>query len=328
MSVGGHSDPGSLAETDICTYFETHGEDCDTLVIVRRVFAGISFIGCSFTILVALLFRKFCYSFVQRIVLYVSISALLISVGYLMEGFHPEEHWCKFQAFWITFSEWSLLLWVSFITVDLFVRAFCGKSTKNNEWIYVSIGVLLPILMASLPFISNAYGPAGPWCWITGRHKAYRFGIWYGPLFGVILILVATNVIIFVRMKGQVEALGTFSSDHARKKEELKEGMNLLKFYPFIYLLLSILPCANRIHNALSPSPIYWLTVCHCVCSPLPGAIYALVLFLDEETRAKLTSWNEIKAHFTTCFTPRTIIQEYPTNVSDDTIELHIRAAQ
>ncbi|KAG1687337.1 hypothetical protein GQR58_008357 [Nymphon striatum] len=220
----------------------------------------------------------------------------------IVEGFHPSNGLCIFQGFWITFAEWSLLLWVSFITVDLCFRAFFGKSTKNREWVYVIIGISFPTLMAGLPFISNAYGPAGPWCW-------------YGPLFLISILLIISNLTIFFRMRSEVEALGTFSADHTRRQEEIKEGIKLLKFYPFIYVLLSIVPCANRIHNAVWSHPNYWLTVFHCVFSPLPGAVYAFVLFLDEDTRTKLRSWNEIKTALMALTMKRALIKEYSAEI-------------
>ncbi|KAG1690272.1 Cyclic AMP receptor-like protein A [Nymphon striatum] len=352
----------------------------DVLVTVRRVTAAISLLGCLFTIFVSLLFRKFFYSFVQRFILYVSISALLTSIGYLMEGFHPSNGLCIFQGFWITFAEWSLLLWVSFITVDLCFRAFFGKSTKNREWVYVIIGISFPTLMAGLPFISNAYGPAGPWCWITRAHPHFRFGIWYGPLFLISILLIISNLTIFFRMRSEVEALGTFSADHTRRQEEIKEGIKLLKFYPFIYVLLSIVPCANRflyieftmqygltpiigslfftvyshryqrdvildtchysyrvkmassnarydnvdnvdnVSDTLSSSSEISedeidLSSCEDYCEEIGGAVYAFVLFLDEDTRTKLRSWNEIKTALMALTMKRALIKEYSAEI-------------
>ncbi|KAJ8310044.1 hypothetical protein KUTeg_011909 [Tegillarca granosa] len=88
-----------------------------------------------FMIAVIWLFKKYT-AFAQRLILYLSIAALFDSISYLMGGLRPDGPMCDFQAWWLTFFDWCVLLWVSCITFNLFMNVVKNRVTDKYEcWI-------------------------------------------------------------------------------------------------------------------------------------------------------------------------------------------------
>lgn len=143
----------------------------------------------------------------------------------------------------------------------------------------------VPLVMASLPLFKGYYGPAGAWCWITDDHVAWRFGIWYVPLFSLIFLMICCYArIICVANKRMQSWLGTFNPERERRKVSLAEEIKPLKWYPSVYLLVSIFPFINRLHNAFYPqAPSFSLTLLHVLSAPLHGLANAFVFGLDRD---------------------------------------------
>ncbi|XP_077988029.1 cyclic AMP receptor-like protein A isoform X2 [Glandiceps talaboti] len=303
------------------TYCSLFGEDpsgkCDAIIAVKRCTASLSLIGCLFMIAVIWIFRKYQF-FPQRLILYLSLAALCDSIAYLMGDLHPDGPLCDFQAWWLTFFDWCVLLWVCCITFNLFCNAVRQVKTDRYELIYHLLCWGVSFIIACLPLIGNHYGPAGAWCWISGDNATtWRFAIWYGPLFVIIFLMFVVYTYIIIHVNRKVKAWeGTYDPETERSKQLLKEEIKPLLVYPFIYLLISIFPLINRIQNAVSHNnPIFVLVLLHALTSPLQGAINAIVYGLDKETRSRLT-WTQIKVALQTKSTDRALIREYPLGVS------------
>ncbi|XP_070537843.1 cyclic AMP receptor-like protein A isoform X2 [Ptychodera flava] len=301
----------TMAPGTYCTLFEGDEGKCDAVIIVKRVTASLSLIGCIFMIAVIWLFKKYQF-FAQRLILYLSIAALCDSIAYLMGDQHPDGALCDFQAFWLTFFDWCVLLWVSCITVNLFFNAVRQTKTDRYELIYHIVCWGLSLVIACLPFIADHYGPAGAWCWIAGDQATlWRFFIWYGPLFVIIFLMFVVYTYIIIHVNRKVKAWeGTYDPDTERSKQLLKEEIKPLIAYPFIYLIISIFPLINRIQNAVSNDPIFALVILHALTSPLQGAVNAIVYGLDKETRSRLT-WTQIKMALQRRYSEPARIQEY-----------------
>ncbi|TDH06719.1 hypothetical protein EPR50_G00116130 [Perca flavescens] len=64
----------------------------------------------------------------------------------------------------------------------------------------------------------------------------------------------------------------------------LAEEIKPLKWYPSVYLLVSIFPLINRLHNAFYPQdPSFSLTLLHVLSAPLHGLANAFVFGLDRD---------------------------------------------
>ncbi|XP_029648219.1 cyclic AMP receptor-like protein A [Octopus sinensis] len=315
-------EPFDLEIGGLCTIFEENPHYCDIIIAVRRATACISLIGCLFMISVMWLFRRY-LALAQRLILYLSIGALLDCVAYLMGGLHPDGPLCNFQGFWLTYFDWTVLLWVSCITFNLYMNVVRATETEKFEWVYHLVCCLLPLLMSSLPFIGDNYGPAGAWCWIVENWK-WRVGIWYGPLFAIIALLFVTYIYIVITLSRKASTWeGTYDPDTERNKQMLKEDIKPLRGYPFVYLAVSIFPLVNRIQNAISSgNPVFTLVLLASISSPLHGALNAIVFGMDRSIFQQLTP-SQIKVAVQSHFYRGQEIREYPVTYRSSDIYGH-----
>ncbi|XP_055007774.1 cyclic AMP receptor 1 [Boleophthalmus pectinirostris] len=231
-----------------CVFFNDDSEDhrCIVILTVKRATGTFSLLGCLWMLFVIWLLRRY-NSVAQKMILSLTIAAIFDSVAYVMGDTHLEGSLCDFQAWWLTYFDWSALAWVCLITLNLYLNLVCEISTTRFEILYHLTAWGVPLAMASLPLMKGFYGPAGAWCWITGDHVAWRFGIWYVPLFTLILLMICCYArIIFVANKRMQSWLGTFNPERERRKVSLAEEIRPLKWYPSVYLLVSIFPLINR----------------------------------------------------------------------------------
>lgn len=305
-------------ESAECPLFPDNPGHCDALIHVRRGVSSISLIGCLFMIVVIWLFKKH-VAFSQRLILYLSIAAFFDSIAYLMGDIRPDGPTCDFQAWWLSFFDWCVLMWVCIITFNLFMNVVKTKNIERFEIPLHVLGWVVPAIISFLPFAGNHYGPAGAWCWIV-NDLGWRFGIWYGPLFIAIAVLVVTYIYIIVTLNRRLSTWhGTYDPDSERQAAMLKEDIKSLRAYPFIYLAASIFPLINRIQNAAAPDdPVFALVILAALTAPLHGAMNAIVFGMDRETLRKLTP-TQIKVAFMARMTKTASIQEFhPQSRTDE----------
>ncbi|KAK3707382.1 hypothetical protein RRG08_034441 [Elysia crispata] len=294
-----------------CSGFSDKPHLCDVIIAVRKTSGSLSFVGCLFMIFVLWLFKRYVV-FAQRLILYLSFAALFDSIAYLMSSDIDDGRMCNFQGWWLTFFDWMVLLCVSCLTFNLFMNVIYQTVTQKYEWLYIGICIAIPLIVSCLPFFGDRYGPAGAWCWIV-EDIGWRIGIWYGPLFIIIAVMIVTyGYIIYTLSRKASSWEGTYDPDTERQHRLLKEDIKPLRVYPLIYLAVSILPLINRIQNAFSPdNHVFILVLLASICSPLHGALNAVVFGMDKETLQKLRP-REIKLAIQAKLAPRSIVQEYP----------------
>ncbi|KAI0217313.1 hypothetical protein LSAT2_030832 [Lamellibrachia satsuma] len=262
-----------------------------------------------FMITVIWLFRKYAI-FTQRLIMCLSIAALLNSIFYVLGGLQPDGAMCDFQAWGQTYFDWTVLLWVCCITFNLYWNVVRMKPSEQFERYYHIIAWCVPLGISLLPFIGNHYGPAGMWCWIVNDWK-WRFGIWFCPLFIIIGILFFVYIYLIYTVNKKVKNWeGLYDPDVEHSKAVLKEDVKPLRAYPFVYLVVSLFPLINRIQNAVSDESVFFLVLMHVLCSPLQGALNAIVFGLDKDTRSRLTI-SQIKAMLQ-ARADRSTIREFP----------------
>ncbi|XP_061697206.1 si:dkey-100n23.5 isoform X4 [Syngnathoides biaculeatus] len=188
-------------------------------------------------------------------------------------------------------TDWSALAWVCLITLNLYLNLVWEMSTHACQTFYHVTAWGVPLLMSSLPLLKGYYGPAGAWCWITDDHVAWRFGIWYVPLFTLILLMICCYARIICVAQNRMQSwLGTFNPERERRKVSLAEEIKPLKWYPSVYLLVSVFPLVNRLHDAVYPlAPSFALTLLHALSAPLHGSANAVVFGLDRGWRSLLS---------------------------------------
>ncbi|XP_063811647.1 cyclic AMP receptor-like protein A isoform X2 [Pseudophryne corroboree] len=259
---------------------------CVTVARVKRVTASVSLIGCFCMLLVIWLFRKY-NSLAQKMILSLAVAAFFDSIAYIMSEVLPDGVLCNFQAWWLTYFDWCALAWVCCITLNLYLNVVKEMRTDRFQ------------------------------LWITEEHVAWRFVIWYIPLFSLIFLMMLCYLrIIYVAKQRVITWSGTYDPGRERSKIIMAEEIKPLKWYPCVYLAVSLFPLLNRLHNAFYPSqPVFILTLLHVMSAPLHGLANAFVFVLDKETWSQLTL-TSLRVAFQSRLCDSTKIKEYhPANV-------------
>ena len=151
---------------------------------------------------------------------------------------------------------------------------YSWKINKLEIAFYVSVFVL-PLLFDWVPFITNTYGPFGPWCWFwtlesnCSIHEAAiweEIGLWIVPA-GLILLLTfglftASLFLLCYAMK----------NTKLQKLIELGITVSILLLTAIFILITSIVPTKL-------PLRFDWL-VTYCIAAPVSLALISLVLLL------------------------------------------------
>ncbi|ESO98882.1 hypothetical protein LOTGIDRAFT_158835 [Lottia gigantea] len=312
-----------MAITDQLRYKKNScSETKDIVIQARQVIAVFSLVGCLFVIFVIWLFKKYIV-FAQRLILYLCIGACMDSIAYIMGDMRPDSPLCNFEGWFLQYFDGTVLLWVLVITINLYFNVVKERVTEKFEWVYHAVCWIVPLLISFLPFIGDHYGPAGAWCWIIENWR-WRLGVWYGPLFIIIIFLFVVYTYIFIVLKRKASTWeGMYNPDIERNQRLLKEDIKPLKFYPFVYLLVSIFPLINRIQNAISPhNHVFALVLLASIFAPLHGALIAVVFGMDIETIKRLTP-RQIMVAVMAHRAPKTQLQAYPVevNITDQNID-------
>ena len=315
------ADNTSNREIIECSAFDS--SNYVTVAIISSSSALLSAL-CSTTVIGLIFLLKKQSFFIQRLVLYLCLAALVNSLSIILRFYRLGDHQqsaiqglCITAAFIDQTSMWSLFMAFTVITFTLLMAIVFHKSTVRLEWFYIVLIVFFPLTFNWIPFIDKTYGRSGAWCWIRNlnyddnctEHKfgaALQLAIWYIPayiLLGVLLIMYLVIVFSVVRQKFSKST----KDDEETKK--LHEEVWPLLFQPIGLFILNIFPLTNRIHGTVMPDdPIYTLWILHAIFSPLQGGYIALVYILDRATLRRLT-YNNFRAFF---MNSSDAVKEYP----------------
>lgn len=228
------------------------------------------------------------------------VSAINVE-GYKAYRNDSIRHYCVFTGFLEQVSSWWVLLAVTGIMMDLFVKVIFQKATERFEVIYISVIFGVPVAIALIPFAELAYGPSGAWCWIRGNEYTdcstfllgalLRFFLYYAPLYILMFILLILLIIIFIKLRKQRRSwTGNFDPIALEMKRKMSKEVFPLISYPVIFLLLNIPPLALRITNAVRPNePVLALWFLSSIVFSLQGVVITIAFTLDPETRRDLT---------------------------------------
>ena len=147
---------------------------------------------------------------VYRLALYQVLASLALAVVSVLEVIfinyytNPEVYSraCTAIGWLILYAEWMKLLFTMWVTFHLFCFAVLHKNLKKLEVLYVVTSLLVPAVIAVLPFATHTYGlsPDGTLCYIYAKNVAAfieRFALWDGPAI-VILLAASTAMLVMV----------------------------------------------------------------------------------------------------------------------------------
>ena len=200
------------SNNSVCSVFDTY-----PYVIVAVVSAGsamVSALCCVFVICLIFLLKKH-YFFIQRLILYHCLATLLRSFSTMLR-FHRLSAYqnessaintlCAISGFTNQVTNWFLMVDYSVITFTLLMTAVFHKNVARLEGLYVVLIFVLPLTFNWIPFINNAYGREGPWCWIRNLNydncTDFQFGIVLRnvlmnvPVYMVVVGLIATYLFV------------------------------------------------------------------------------------------------------------------------------------
>lgn len=263
-----------------------------------------SFFCCLGVVFVLVLYKKYKF-FTQRLILYLTIAALVHSISYTLARvnyYTPrpiEDPYCYFGGLLNHYTAAVELLNIWCITFNLFVNTIFNKRTEKLEVIYFLISYFLPVTWFWLPLWKRAYGTAGPWCGIRTVDANcnpfpfgiwVQFGIWYIPLYvSLTIIFFATILIAIKAVRDSRKWRGKFDPTAKWQSDRIEKEVKPLIWYPVVYLALNVFSLISQIYNAVNPdNPSIALFYLRLLSSPFRGAFIALVYALDSETRRRL----------------------------------------
>jgi len=259
---------------------------------------------------------------------------LMLTLGALVEGiadilnlvvFENEEKsnynaLCYTQGVLIQISQNTIFSWTTVIAVNLFIVVCSKKVTDNLELVFHGVVWTWILFVTLIPLASNAYGPAGVWCWLTkSEGQPYRWAVFYGPLIVQVIVISVLYIMVIKSIRERLVVV-TDGDNNALAKET----MNRLKLYPIIFVVLYIFPLINRLYDVASTTDSFFLYVMQSITSPLYGFVVAIAYGLDKEIR---NHWLNLFKTCLPCFvgkekqdieidTSSDSVIEFPTEVS------------
>eukprot|EP00116_Pleurobrachia_bachei_P006509 sb/3466771/ len=272
---------------------------CETLNIIRVFFGSLSFTFSLFMIFLIWLYKKYMF-FSQRLILYLSIAALADTIPYMM-GTVDHEFGCKAQGYLMTYFDWTCVAWVSVITANGYRLIKEEMSYESSESLFHLICWFIPALLAGIPFIWDAYGHSGPWCWIKGEktmENVLRFLVWYGPVLVIVLGLSGLLIYLRVYIKRQNRSYETYNPEQENTKTAKWREVRILFTYPLVFVLLSIVPLIARVQMAFKSDTSFPLILITSITAPMLGAANTLLYSCSPDMRQQIkpsSIWNEIR---------------------------------
>ena len=307
-----------------------------TITGVRVGLSFISLLCILFIIGLVILFKKYRF-FTQRLILYMCIAAAISALSGTLNVVATFAYtsdaltgYCVFIGFLDQYTGCCVLLAQTVLTLVVFLKVTFNKNSDRLEILYFLIIFFSPILICWIPFINQAYGANGPWCWIISTDQFcqfFLFGflcqlfVWYIPLYLIMATLLIMLFVVLVslhRRKRRWEGVYDPSSTAFNTTME-KEARPLIA-YPLIFISLNLVLLINRLYNIINPggdSEVLWFI--SALSYPLQGVIIALAYTLDAETRKTITLPN-IKAAIIR-FRSEDQVKDYPISYENNLSE-------
>lgn len=309
-----------------------NGSNCDSssslnLTDEQRLFlvstlcstAFISAIACSVALFLMIYFKLY-KRFTYRLVLYLLVSVLTYSVINFIQlpvaWYNPASKvlvgFCKFIAFSTEYISWNLLLLTLFTVIQLFSLVVCFTELKAIERPYILFSFFVPLLFSLIPFVTDTYGPSGPWCWIEKQDKncnakvgiIEQYTLWYGPVIFImcayLIAIMIISLILFYRAyknkahdvnadnanaqrhdivgKERIPLIAKEYDNSVTYKTSLKETLPLLA-YPVIFFFINILALTDRTVRAITGDSPFWLLTLHAFWNTVWG-LFAATTFI------------------------------------------------
>ena len=260
----------TIEPDDNCTLTET---DKRRALLAMGIEGVAATIVCSVAVTLVCIFKLYKH-FAHRLALYQVLAALLYGASLAMElVFYPDPNQemnsagCKAIGFFFLYFSLVKLMFTSWVVLHLLCFSVFYKNFQHLEKLFVCISIGLPLLIVWVPFINDAYGSSGAWCWIRNWQNdcsaelytpgiAEQFGLLGLAMFCSIIDSIAIIVIIsrLVCCQWSSEEVPLLMNERRMKFKALKELLPLL-VYPILFCILLIPLVVNRAIDAIPNSP-------------------------------------------------------------------------
>ena len=225
-------------------------------IAINSAFAVLGTLASASAILLVLVTRAY-RVYVYRLTLYLAITSLCsaLALGFavlpidldttpilLKDGWNAT---CTSLGYLNQYFAFSSILASFWICLNIFAVAIFGvKLGHRLDYVGPVVVFILPLLVSWVPFIDNAFGPTGVWCWIKDRCSMsvadvikFQFGASFGPF--AVLYLSSLFLIAVIILRFCAGSLCDRGYLQQKKWAALKEVMPLL-VYPTACSLVSV----------------------------------------------------------------------------------------
>jgi len=174
-------------------------EQNEALSAIRIIASTISMLGSAFIIVMYWAYtdlRKFAF----KLVVMLSICDVIMGFGTYLEDGNEDNALCRVQAFIIQFGSISGVFWTLVIAYSIREVVLLQPRNLHIEDKMQRFHIVVwssSLFLSILPFLSNSYGDADGWCWISkyGKHQASYGTLWrmvcfYIPLWATIVFII------------------------------------------------------------------------------------------------------------------------------------------
>lgn len=204
---------------------------------------------------------------------------------------------CWVQAFGNAVFELSSILWTGAIALTLYEAVWLGwRAERIEAQFYRLAGVCfcVPVFLFVLPLLvtgPSVIGPSGgSWCWIRPQFGGWIFGLFYVPLW---LVMIFNGVVHFRtsrRLTALIEGKGGVATDPVMASRLLLV-LQRLKFYPFILFVVWFPASVSRVVEAANGGrSIFGLVLFHRIFSSSQGFLNAIAYGLSRGVREAIVA--------------------------------------
>lgn len=202
---------------------------------------------------------------------------------------------CLAQAIILNFSELSSVLWTSVICLTIYRSVVLEKKDGwKYEMYYLLYAFGIPLTLNFLPMLTNSFGEAEGWCWITIEGgdfiktfiggNIWRIVNYLGPLWLSIFI----NFVMYWKTLAKIKLMIDNVTDEDLKKNTL---YNRLKLFPFMLLMCHLPVTVHRVlgfFDIVKPENVWLPSMLASFFIILSGFLNAIVYGLTDRVKNEL----------------------------------------
>lgn len=202
---------------------------------------------------------------------------------------------CEAQAVILNFSCLSSVLWTSVIAFTIYRSVVLEKKDGwKYEVYYLLYAFGVPLSLNFLPYLTDSFGEAEGWCWITIEGKNFIKTFLGGNVWRIINYLAPLWLVIFFNFVMYWKSLTKIRTmiDNVTD-EDLRKNMlyNRLKLYPFMLLMCHLPVTILRIlgfFDVVSEDKVWLASMLASFFLILSGFLNAVIYGLTDRVKQEL----------------------------------------